>query len=277
MLPGGAGDTIKVTVTRSGPGGRATLSVTPSGSGAFTLTDTPKAVGTFTYTAAVGPVTATATAKVSRNVPALSLAPGKSTVNYKSVLHLTATLGTTHVNRSLTISAEVNGSGKAKVIAAGKVNARGQLAVAYTAMQSTTFRVAYAGDADDVAVQASTVVAVRAQVQEALSGQYGTKKSGGRAYLLYHRTGTVTVAAAVTPDHRGNCVKVETQEFANGAWHASAKTGCAMLSSASKATVHLTVAKAALGFPYRVRVDYLGGSPQNASSASGWEYFMVEK
>jgi hypothetical protein len=277
VLPGGAGDTTKVTITRSGPGGAAALSVTPSSSGAFTLTDTPKAVGAFTYTAAVGSVTATATAKVSQDVPALSLAPGHSTVNYKTVLHLTATLGTTYVNRSLTIYAEVNGSGKAKVIAAGKVNAKGQLAVAYAALESTTFRVAYAGDADDVAVQASTVVAVRAQVLAALSGQYGTKKSGGRSYLLYHRAGKVTVTAAVTPDHGGNCVQAQTQEFANGAWHASAKTGCATLSPASKATVRLTVAKAALGLPYRVRVDYRGGSPENAAGASGWEYFMVEK
>lgn len=277
VLPGGTGDMTKVTITRSGPGGSATLSVTPSSSGAFTLTDTPKAVGAFTYTAAVGPVTATATAKVSRDVPALSLAPRNPTVNYKTVLHLTATLGTTYVNRSLTIYAEVNGSGKAKVIAAGKVNAKGQLAVAYAALKSTTFRVAYAGDADDVAVQASTVVAVRAQVREALSGQYGTKKDGGRTYLLYHRAGQVTVAAVVTPDHGGNCVQAETQEFAHGAWHASAKTGCATLSPASKATVRLTVAKAALGLPYRVRVDYRGGSPENAAGASGWEYFMVEK
>jgi hypothetical protein len=278
VLASAVGDTSPVTITRAGPGGALTRTVTPAGSGAFKLTDTPKTPGTYSYTASVGPVSSeTVTARVPLNVPTLTLTPGKSTVNYKTVLHLTATLGTTYVNRSLTISAEVNGSGKAKVIAAGKVNAKGQLAVSYTALQSTTFRVAYAGDADDVAVQASTVVAVRAQVQQALSGQYGTKKSGGRAYLLYHHTGTVTVAATVTPDHRGNCVAAQTQEFANGAWHASAKTGCATLNPASRATLHLTVAKAALGDPYRVRVDYLGGSPQNASGASGWEYYMVEK
>ncbi len=278
VLASKAGDTSQVTITRTGPGGSKTLTATPSSKGVFTVTDTPKTAGTYTYTASVGPVSSSkATVKVPRNVPALVLTPGNSTVGYKTVLHLTATLGTTYVNRSLTIYAEVNGSGKAKVIAAGKVNAKGQLAVAYAALESTTFRVAYAGDADDVAVQASTVVAVRAQVREALSGQYGTKKSGGRAYLLYHRAGKVTVAAAVTPDHGGNCVQAETQEFANGAWHASAKTGCATLSPASKATVRLTVAKAALGLPYRVRVDYRGGSPENAAGASGWEYFMVEK
>jgi hypothetical protein len=176
-----------------------------------------------------------------------------------------------------TIYAEVNGSGKDKVIASGKVNARGQLSVAYTALRSTTFRVAYAGDADDAAVKASAVLSVRAQVRQALTGQYGTKKSGRTTYLLYHRAGQVTVVIAVTPGHPGGCVELETQEFDKGAWHPGTKTGCSALSPRSKATVDLTASKAGLGSPYRVRADYLTDSPANASSASSWRYFMVEK
>jgi hypothetical protein len=277
-LPSGAADTGQVTITRSGPGGPVTLrAVTPSSAGAFSVTDTPKAVGTYTYTATSGATSATATAKVIRDIPALSVTPASSVVGYKTVVHLTATLGTTHVNRDLTIYAEVNGSGKNKVIASGKVNAKGQLDVAYTALESTTFRVAYAGDADDAPVQASAVLSVRAQVQQALSGQYGTKKFGDTTYLLYHRAGKVTAVIAVTPGHPGGCVELETQEFAKGAWHASAKTGCATLSQGSKATADLTLGKAEVGSRYRVRADYLTNSPANASSASSWEYFMVEK
>ena len=278
LLPSGAADTAPVTITRSGPGGTVTLpAVTPSPAGAFTVTNTPKAVGTYTYTATSGATSASATAKVIQDTPTLSLTPGNSAVSYKTVVHLTATLGTTHVNRSLTIYAEVNGSGKDKVIASGKVNAKGQLAVTYTALESTAFRVVYTGDADDAPVHASAVLSVRAQVQEALTGQYGTKKSGRTTYLLYHRAGKVTVVIAVTPGHPGGCVEVETQEFYKGAWHASAKTGCATLNPGSKATVYLTVGKAVLGSPYRVLADYLGDSPENASSASSWRYFMVEK
>ncbi len=278
ILPSGAGDTQKVTITRSGPGGTVTLpAVNPSNAGLFTATDTPKAVGTYTYTATSGAVSLTATAKVTRNVPALTLARGSATVGYKTVVHVTATLGKTYVSRVVTISAQVNGSSKAKVIAKGKVNAKGQLTVAYSAPQSTTFRAAYAGDADDTAAKASAAVAVRARVTETLSGEYGSKKSGGTAYLLYHHTGKVTVAIAVAPGHPGACVEAETQVYAKGAWHASAKTGCAKLSSASKKTVQLTVAKAALGPPYRVRVDYLSNGPQNADGSSGWQYFIVAK
>jgi hypothetical protein len=278
VLPSRAADTARVTLTRTGPGGMVTLpAVTPSSTGAFKATDTPKAVGTYTYTATSGGTAASAAAKVTQDIPALSVSPVKSTVSYKTVVHLTATLGSTHGNRYLTVYAEINGSGKDKVIASGKVNAKGQLAVAWTALQSTTFRVAYAGDADDAAVQVAAAASVRAQVQEALSGQYGTKKSGRTTYLLYHRTGKVTVAAAVTPGHPGGCVEIQTQEFSTGAWHASGKTGCARLNQGSKATVHLTLGKSQLGYPYRVQADYLSDGPGNASGASAWQYFMVEK
>ena len=278
LLPSGAADTAAVTITRSGPGGTVTLpAVTPSRAGAFSVTNTPKAVGTYVYTATSGGTSASATAKVVRAVPALSLTPAGSAVGYKTVVHLTATLGVTAVNRSLTIYAEIDGSGKDKIIASGKVNAKGRLAVAYTALESATFQAVYAGDADDAAAKASAALTVRAQVQETLSGQYGTKKSGGTTYRLYHRPGKVTVVAVVTPGHPGGCVEVETQKFAKGAWHASAKTGCATLSAASKATVRLALAQAALGSPYRVRVDYLSDSPSNASGASGWQYYLVEK
>jgi hypothetical protein len=185
LLPSGAADTAPVTITRSGPGGTVTLpAVTPSSSGAFTVTNTPKAVGTYTYTATVGAISASATARVIPLIP---------------------------------------------------------------------------------------------QVREALSGHYGTRKSGRTTYLLYHRAGKITVMAAVTPGHPGGCVKVEMQEFRKGAWHASTKTGCATLSRESKATVHLTAGKAQLGYPYRVRADYLSDSPDYGSGATAWQYVMVEK
>ncbi|HEX4087195.1 MAG TPA: hypothetical protein VHZ33_00700 [Trebonia sp.] len=278
VLASAAGDTSPVTITRTGPGGSETRTVTPAASGAFTLTDTPKTAGTYSYTAHVGSISSkTVTARVPLNVPVLTLTPKSSTVGYKTTLHLTATLGASHVNRSLTIEAEDNGSGKGRVIASGKVNAKGQLAVAATVTQSTTFRVAYTGDVDDAAAKAASVISVRAEVRQALTGHYGTKKVSGTSYLLYHRAAAITVAAAVTPAHPGNCVAVQTQELVKGAWHASATTGCTRLSKAGQATVRLAAGKDQLGVPYRVRVDYLGGSPQNAAGASGWGYVMIER
>jgi hypothetical protein len=218
----------------------------------------------------------TAKATVVKATPALTLTPASSTVGYRSVVHLTATLGATHGNRTVTISAHVNG-GKSKVIASGKVSGNGRLSVAWTALKSATFSAAFAGDADDAAAHASAAASVRAQVAETLSGQYGTKKSGGTIYRLYHRAGKVIAAATVTPGHPGECVKVELQQFANGAWHASSTTACTKLSAASKATVRLSLGKAQLGTPYRVRADYVSSSKQNASGGSAWQYLMVEK
>ena len=276
-LPGGAADTAKVTITRTGPGGTVSLPVvTPSSTGAFTTTDTPKAVGSYTYTATSGATSVAAKATVVKLTPSLKLTPVSSSVGYKSVVHLTATLGATHGNRALTISAQVNG-GKSKVIATGKVNSKGQLSVAWTGLQSSTFSVQFAGDADDVAVHASAAASVRAQVTQTLSGQYGTKKSGGTTYRLYHRAAKVTVVAAVTPAHPGECVKVQLQEWVKGAWQASTTTGCAKLSAASKVTVRLALGKVQLGVPYRVRADYVSSSKTNASGDSAWQYLMVEK
>ena len=278
LLPGGAADTAQVTITRAGPGGTVRLpAATPSSGGAFTATDTPNAVGTYTYTATSGATSVNASTFVIKDTPALTLTPAASTVGYKSVVHLTATLGATHGNRAVTIYAHVNGGGKDKVIATGKVNSKGQLSVAWTALRSSTFSVTFAGDAADAAVHASAAASVRAQVTATLSGQYGTKKSGGTTYRLYHRTGKVTVAAAVTPGHPGECVKAQLQEFVNGSWHASTTAGCAKLSAASKATVSLALGKAQLGIPYRVRADYVSGSKTNASGDSRWQYLMVEK
>lgn len=284
LLPGGAADTAKVTITRTGPGGTVSLpAVTPSSAGAFTATDTPPAVGSYTYTATSGATSVAAKAAVVKDIPRLTLTPATSTVGYQSVVRLTATLGATHGNRHLTIYARVNGGGgggkggQGKVIATGKVNGKGQLSVAWTALRSSTFLVKFAGDADDAAVSTAAAASVRAQVTETLGGQYGTRKSSGTTYRLYHRAAKVTVTATVTPAHPGECVKAELQEWLNGAWHASTITGCAKLSAASKATTKLATGTAQLGVPYRVRADYVSSSKKNASGNSAWQYLMVEK
>jgi hypothetical protein len=69
-------------------------------------------------------------------------------------------------------------------------------------------------------------------------------------------------------------MQLSAQELRKDAWHASTKTGCAALSPGSQATMYLTVSKAELGYPYRVRADYLSDSPENASSAGAWQYVI---
>lgn len=169
-----------------------------------------------------------------------------------------------------------SGPGGTVTLRAATLNSSGHFTVTDTPKAVGAYKyTATSGGASATAT--ATVVQVITQVRETLSGQYGRKKSGGETYLLYHRGGKVTVVTAVTPGHPGGCVELETQKFAKGAWHASAKTGCAKLNAASKVTVHLTVGKPQLGYPYRVRADYLSNSPADASGTSGWQYLMVEK
>jgi hypothetical protein len=213
----------------------------------------------------------------AQHTPTLKISPASTTVNYATVVHVTATLGKTSASRALTIYAEVNGSGKQTVIAAGQVNAKGQLTVAYRAARSTTFEALFKGDAGDAAVHASTVVAVRAKITQALSGAYGSKKSGQTTYQLYHRTARLTAAITVTPAHPGACVALRVQEFTKGAWRAAAETACTKLGKASKATINLALAKDQLGIPYRVRSDFTANNKTNASNNTPWQYFLVEK
>ena len=77
-----------VTITRTGPGGTASLQATTWSNGNYAFGDDPKSVGTYTYTAAyagvsgeVDPATATATASVTRARTQMALY-AKSTVTY---------------------------------------------------------------------------------------------------------------------------------------------------------------------------------------------------
>jgi hypothetical protein len=202
-------------------------------------------------------------------------ASAKTSFGHPVTLHGTAALPT-RAPDTAPVTITRSGPGGTVTLPAVTPNSSGDFTVTDTPKAVGTFKyTATSGGASATAT--AIVVPVIPQVRETLSGQYGRKKSGGETYLLYHRGAKVTVVASVTPGHPGGCVALETQKFAKGAWHASGKTGCAKLNAASKVTVHLTVAKPQLGYPYRVRADYLSNSPADASGASGWQYFMVGK
>jgi hypothetical protein len=73
-------------------------------------------------------------------------------------------------------------------------------------------------------------------------------------------------------------VQAEIQEYYRGAWNANGLTNCIALNSSSEIFVYFTLGQADLGYPYRIRVDYVRGSDtSNLSADSEWQYFMVEK
>ena len=273
-----------ITIIRSVAGGTATstFKVTTSATGSFSLTDTPPAVGTYTYAASYAGSATTVASSASQTVP-VTLIPTSLTVTtpstvlaYQPTVSVTAHLGTTYTNRTMSIYAQPDGGGTATLLKTATVDASGNLTVSYTAPHSTTFSAVFSGDARYAPATATVDVIVTAKVSESVSGSYGTKRVGGITYKLFHQTKGPILGIAVAPNKAGECVQAEIQEYYSGAWQPNSLSGCETLSSSSKVTVVVDASQANLGFPYRIRADY-NGDPTNGANSSAWQYVMIEK
>ena len=274
-----------VTISRSETGSTTVkdFNVTTAAGGSFSLTDTPPGAGQFTYTASyagtptTAPATAEQTVSVALTPTSLTVTASPSTATYEPTIHVTAHLGKTGTNRTVSIYAETSGSTSRKLLKTAKVNASGNLAVSYRAAHSTTFTADFAGDADYASATATASVSVRAKVSETLSGYSRSKRIGGKTYRVFRRTNVLDVHVAVAPDKAGECVEFTLAIYYEGAWHSEGTT-CGALSKSSKLTVRVSLKKAALGYHYRIRADYLpGDDTSNLGNDSAWAYFVVEK
>jgi hypothetical protein len=141
---------------------QATLGTRTVAGGTFTITDGPLAAGSYAYSASYVsntylPATASAAVKVTPVKTALKLAASARVVRPGQKVTVTATLGASHTNRTLVIYAQPKGGAK-KVIMRAAVNARGQLAVAFSMKATTTFTVTFAGDTWYASAAASVAV-----------------------------------------------------------------------------------------------------------------------
>jgi hypothetical protein len=277
-----AGTPITIVRSVAGGTGTATFTVTTSATGSFSLTDTPPALRTYTYTASYAGSATTAASSTSQSVTvtliptSLTLSTASTRLVYKPTLSVTAHLGTTDTNRTVSIYAQPDGGGTRTLLKTAKVDASGNLTVSYTAPHSTTFSAVFSGDADYAPATATLDVTVQARVSESVSGSYGTKKVGGITYKLFHRTKGPALGIAVAPNKAGECVQIEIQEYYSGAWQPNSLSGCDTLSSSSKLTAAVDASQADLGYPYRIRADY-AGDPTNGANNSAWQYVMIEK
>jgi hypothetical protein len=285
-LPGGAvSASTKIAITRTFSGKTTSLpSATVSANGSFPVTDTPTAAGTYTYTASypgtqtIPAATGSFTLSVVLMTPALSLTTGTTTVNYRTTIHVTAHLGTTYTNRTVSIYEQWDGFRGKRLLKTGRVNSSGELTVSYKAPHSVTFSAVFAGDAYYAARTVDDGVAIRAATTMSMGGFYGTRKIGSAAYRLYHHSARIYLTVSVGPGKPGECVKIEVQEHYNGAWHANEMTGCSALNASSQLYGSLTVSNGDRGYYYRVRADYIRSARDisNVSSDSGWQYVMPE-
>jgi hypothetical protein len=207
------------------------------------------------------------------------LTTGEATRNYDATIHVTAHLGTTDSNRTVSIYAQAFGSKTRTLLTSGKVNSSGDLSVSRKAPHSTTFSVVFSGDAKYGPRTVTRTVRVRARVSGSQSGYYGSSRVGRVTYRLYHRTGVLDAHATVAPNKRGECVEFEVQEYFQGAWQPNVTSGCVKLSNLSKASGKFRLTQADVGYHYRIRADYIRSSKDtgNLSNDSAWQYLMVEK
>jgi hypothetical protein len=276
----------RITITRSVAGSTKvrTFTVGTRAHGTFSLRDTPPGLGRYTYTAryagnaTTAPATAARTVTVTLFQASLSLATGPTTVTYEPRIHVTAHLGATYRNRSVAIYAQRLGSSARKLLKAGRVNSRGDLTVSYVAPHSVRFSVVYSGDTRYAPRTVSRVVNVRAEVSESLHGYYGSRTVHGVTYRLYHSSSRLAALAVVTPNKRGQCVEFQVQEYFEGSWHANTATGCGTLGKASAIVGLFGLTHADLGYPYRIRADYIRSASDvsNLSNDSAWRYLLVE-
>ena len=275
-----------ITVTRSVPGGAdRTFSLATAADGSFSLTDTPPAMAQYTYTASYAgdgtyaPATASQPVLVGPAAGSLALSPGSKSLLYKPTIHLTATLGPTSSNHTVSIYAQPAGSKTRTLLKTGTVDAYGQLSVSYTAAHNTTFSAVFTGDQNDAPQTVTELIDIRAKVSESVGGYYKRTTSGGTTWWLYHHTHKLSAHATVAPRKPGQCVKFEVQEYHLGTWQPNLTSGCIKLSSASAASATFGLTKAGIGNDYRIRADYIPSSKDitNAGYQSNWQYLIVEK
>jgi hypothetical protein len=201
-----------------------------------------------------------------------------ATYFYDSTVHVTARLGATDTNRTVSIYAQPAG-GVRTLLRTGRVTASGTLTASYVAARSTTFTAAFSRDAKYEARIVTRSIGVHAKVSATISGYYASRKVGSESYRLYHPAARLAAAITVAPDKSGQCVALQAQEYLDNAWRAASVSDCGALNKSSKGSGYLTLTHAVLDRYYRVRADYVRSSKDtsNLSAASGWLSFIVEK
>lgn len=278
-----AGTAVGITRTEQGSTATQTFSMTTSTGGTFSLADTPPGPGTYTYTASyagsqgIAAASAAQTVTVKKLVPSLTLSTGRTTYNYEPKIKLTAHLGTTYSLRTIAIYAHDLSGNKTVLLRKAKVSSKGELTVSYRAPHSTTFTVAFAGDAEYAARSVSKTVRVRASVSQHVSGNYGTEHRGGHLYYLFAKNKTLDSKVTVKPNQHGQCVMFEVQIYYQGAWTGTT-TGCGTLGKSSTLLLKLRLHGGAINVPYRLRAEFRPASSDhgNLAADSPWAYFLIE-
>jgi hypothetical protein len=274
-----------VTVVRTPAGSTVTKTFPPlklNASGGFTLTDSKPAKARYTYTFTYAGNASTAKAKaaftvtVARTTPTLQLITSAPNYVFGTRIRVTAALGPTFADRVISIYAKPAGL-PAKLLKTGTVNAFGTLSVSYVLPRSTALSAVFAGDVHNAPVTVTRGVGAFVKIAMSNSGYFETLTTRGITFRVYHHTGHLNTAIAVTPNKQGQCVNLEVQQWDSQiGWFPNATIGCYTLDTASKISTFLTLLDAS-GAEYRMRPDYVRSSSDttNVSTNGAWFYFEV--
>jgi hypothetical protein len=277
-------DPTTIKVVRTNPNNTTTAStVTTAANGTFTIPGPLTTLGAYSYalsyagTPSASPATASYKLSVVNPKPTLTISTGPSTALYGSTITVTAHLGATHTNRTVSISASFPGSRTVKVLKTGAVNSSGNLVVSFpNAVRNVKFTVTFAGDSAYAATSASASVGVDARVAMSNSGWYTSASYSGVTYRVFHHTGTLYATITVTPNKSGECVRMNTQELVSGKWVTTPLSPCFALNTASQQSLYLPLTSVTYAH-YRVQAVFVPSSSDvtNVSYSSGWFYFQV--
>ncbi|HET6816376.1 MAG TPA: hypothetical protein VFH66_04035 [Mycobacteriales bacterium] len=202
---------------------------------------------------------------ISRYSTTLTITSTRSVVSAGSLAHVTAHLGTTDTNRTVTIYARPYRRDRTQ-IRSGAVDAtNGDLSATYTMERRTRFIAYFAGDQKYRPASAYVVVLARAVVHEHLRGGYATSGK----YRLYHSGANPVLAVHMLPELDGVCLEFLAQRYYNGAWHRDA-VGCVRTDVYGRAIGVLT-GDHHLYSPYRARARW-GGSAAVLARTGAWQY-----
>jgi hypothetical protein len=210
-----------------------------------------------------------------KKVPAdLTLTSTATTVGYDASAVITPHLGVTDTNRSVSVYETIAGEPR-QLIWSGAADP-GSVTFSPSFKRNTTFTAVFSGDARYLPTTVTRAIKVDVTVAAALRGYYKSAKVSGTAYRVYHHTGTVKDAVTVTPDKRGECVRLLVQKYSRGSWRADLTTSCGALSKSSQVTMARKLSSTGR---FRVRADFIHGARDiaNVSTAGSWLYYEVTK
>jgi hypothetical protein len=279
-----AGTPITVVRTEAGGTTMTKFTVYTVPGGAFTVTDPDPAKGKYTYTATykgtvtTTPAEAVIVVTVARTAPFLTVETSAPDYTFGTRIFVTAILGPTFADRSISIYAMPVGR-PARLLKTAEVNAHGELTVTYILFRNTTFTAVFAGDAHNAPRTADRTVGAWVRVYMSGSGYFKTVVIDHIPYHVYHHTADLNALARVVPNKASECVDLELQQFSSQfGWYPNETFGCFGLNKQSEVSQTFSLTEVQ-GAQFRMRADYVHSrrDTANLSTDGSWFYFEVVK